>query len=248
MFLTRTDIRYRDECTSDNPILGRDPRADILDVEKIQRARRSAVVLLVEDDLSLQALAAHALRSAGYQVLPASDIPQALQAGERHTGDIDLILTDISLPSGNGMTLAAELVSKRPNTPVLYMSGLTGEAIQAVQHEGAPEGSFLAKPFSPKALVAQVQEILGPTPPEAPTDFQAAAGALNTPAPPASSEAVYRLERTVRCPQCGETISSLKAVRLLRTEVNFTSTLPRRGRILTCPSCQTIVPAELTNF
>ena len=31
-------------------------------------------------------------------------------------------------------------------------------------------------------------------------------------------------------------------------EVNFTSMLPRRGGIVVCPFCQTIVPAELTNF
>jgi hypothetical protein len=68
------------------------------------------------------------------------------------------------------------------------------------------------------------------------------------PVPAPNSDAVYRLETPVRCPQCGDTISSLKAVRLLRTQVNFTSTLPRRGRILICPSCLSIVPAELTNF
>jgi CheY-like chemotaxis protein len=218
-------------------------------VEKIHRGRLSATVLVVEDDLSLQALVSHSLRSAGYQVVPASDIPQALQAAEQHTGAIDLILTDISLPSGNGMALAAQLVSTRPNTPVLYMSGLAGDAIQAVQHEGAPEGSFIAKPFSPKALVAQVQQMLAPLPSEATTtDFQTAGAASEAPGRPASAEAVYRLESPVRCPQCGETISTLRAIRLLRAEVNFTSTLPRRGRILICPSCQTIVPAELTNF
>jgi hypothetical protein len=61
-------------------------------------------------------------------------------------------------------------------------------------------------------------------------------------------DAIYRLESPARCPQCGERLSELKAIRLLRVEVNFTSMLPRRGRIVVCPYCQTIVPAELTNF
>ncbi len=61
-------------------------------------------------------------------------------------------------------------------------------------------------------------------------------------------DAVYRLESPARCPQCGEVLSELRAVRLLRVEVNFTSMLPRRGRILVCPYCQTVVPAELTNL
>ena len=67
-------------------------------------------------------------------------------------------------------------------------------------------------------------------------------------AQPEKIEAVYRLETPVKCPHCGETVSTLKAVRLLRDAVNFTSTLPRRGRVVACPKCQSILPAELTNL
>jgi len=66
--------------------------------------------------------------------------------------------------------------------------------------------------------------------------------------PISRGDATYRLESPARCPQCGEVLSELRAVRLLRVEVNFTSMLPRRGRIVVCPYCQTIVPAELTNL
>jgi hypothetical protein len=61
-------------------------------------------------------------------------------------------------------------------------------------------------------------------------------------------EAEYTLETPVRCPACGERVATLKAIRLVRTNVNFTSTLPRRGRVLACPHCLAVVPAELTNF
>ena len=61
-------------------------------------------------------------------------------------------------------------------------------------------------------------------------------------------EAEYSLEHPVRCHACGETVITLKAIRLLRTEVNFTSTLPRRGRVIVCPLCHVLVPAELTNL
>jgi hypothetical protein len=61
-------------------------------------------------------------------------------------------------------------------------------------------------------------------------------------------EATYTLEAPVKCPSCHTHVSALKAVRLLRSHVNFTSTLPRRGRVLICPECHAIVPAELTNF
>jgi predicted nucleic acid-binding Zn-ribbon protein len=65
---------------------------------------------------------------------------------------------------------------------------------------------------------------------------------------PERYDAVYRLESPVKCPHCGETVTTLKAVRLQRDQVNFTSTLPRRGRVVACPKCQSILPAELTNL
>jgi hypothetical protein len=66
--------------------------------------------------------------------------------------------------------------------------------------------------------------------------------------PPDRYDATYRLETPVKCPYCQETLTTLKAVRLLRDQVNFTSTLPRRGRVLACPNCRAILPAELTNL
>ena len=149
------------------------------------------------------------------------------------------------------MTLARALQRTRPNTPVLYMSGFGAEAIQAIQYEGGPNGGFLEKPFLPRVLIERVRQLLpaGNHDPDGHNKpLKAPLPPQEVPVPAPNSDAVYRLETPVRCPQCGDTISSLKAVRLLRTQVNFTSTLPRRGRILICPSCLSIVPAELTNF
>jgi hypothetical protein len=81
-------------------------------------------------------------------------------------------------------------------------------------------------------------------------DDQAASAPLSAAVQQARKEieAEYALEHPVRCQACGETVDHLKAVRLLRTRVNFTSTLPRRGRVIVCPLCHAMVPAELTNF
>ena len=58
-------------------------------------------------------------------------------------------------------------------------------------------------------------------------------------------DAEYALETAVTCPACEEGITRVQVVRLLRTRVNFTSTLPRRGRIIICPSCRSVLSAEL---
>jgi DNA-binding response OmpR family regulator len=211
-------------------------------------------ILLVDDDPGIQRLAAQVLRTEGYNVLVASDTPEAIKVSDEYPLSIDLLLTDIMLPSGNGISLASALLARRPDVHVLYMSGFTADAIQAVQHEAGPNGGFLEKPFLPRTLVDRVRTIVPPSEQEVPVpvpverDSIAAPIAAPLDAPTANSDAVYRLESNARCPQCGETISTLRAVRLLRTQVNFTSTLPRRGRIITCPFCFSIVPAELTNF
>ena len=62
------------------------------------------------------------------------------------------------------------------------------------------------------------------------------------------STATYTLEVPVRCPYCDERIHGLRIVGLTRSQVAFTSTLPRKGRVATCPECDRILPAELSGL
>ena len=68
------------------------------------------------------------------------------------------------------------------------------------------------------------------------------------PETPTEDEASYELESLVKCPHCQATLSTVNAVRLLRRKVNFTSTLPRRGFLVVCPSCRGIVPATIVTW
>ena len=214
-----------------------------------QAGTTAPTVLIIDDDVSVQKFAARALTGAGYRVLLAADLQDALHIAAADPSKVDLAVIDIMLPSGSGIDLATALLEQHRDTLVLYMSGFPADAIRAVQHDGGPDGGFLEKPFSAHALVQRVQEVL-PIP--APDSVARSPQVVTPPAPlpptATNADAIYRLETPVRCPQCGETVTTLKAVRLLRTQVNFTSTLPRRGRVLTCPSCLCVVSAELTNF
>jgi hypothetical protein len=60
--------------------------------------------------------------------------------------------------------------------------------------------------------------------------------------------AVYTLEAAVKCPHCREPLRTLRAVRMLRTQAQFTSTMPRAGRVLVCPQCDKIISAELSGI
>ena len=117
-------------------------------------------ILVIDDDMGVQMFVTQVLRNEGYQVLAAADMEEALHVSDVCPTDIHLILTDIMLPTSNGMALAQALVAKRPGTPVLYMSGAGSDAIHAIQFEGAPIGEFLEKPFPPDMLVKRVRAVL----------------------------------------------------------------------------------------
>jgi hypothetical protein len=59
------------------------------------------------------------------------------------------------------------------------------------------------------------------------------------------TEAEYALEFAVKCSGCQDWIERVGVVRMLRAKINFTSALPRRGRVMVCTKCSTIISAEL---
>jgi len=62
------------------------------------------------------------------------------------------------------------------------------------------------------------------------------------------STASYTLDQPVRCPHCRERINSVRIVGLTRSQVAFTSSLPRKGRVIVCPECERILTAELAGL
>jgi len=61
-------------------------------------------------------------------------------------------------------------------------------------------------------------------------------------------EAEYALEAPVKCPLCKATVKTLNVLRMLRSRVNFTSNLPRRGWVAACPSCHGIVTVGVASL
>ena len=62
------------------------------------------------------------------------------------------------------------------------------------------------------------------------------------------STSSYTLDAPVGCPHCHERITSVRIVGLTRSQVSFTSTLPRKGRVIVCPECEHILTAELSGL
>jgi PAS domain S-box-containing protein len=116
-----------------------------------------AVVLVVEDDARVRAMATRALGEAGYTVLEAEDGSGALDLVRRRQDGLDLVLTDIGLPGMDGYALARRLHEARPGLPVMFMTGY-GERRE--ENVPAEPGIVIHKPFAPDALVRTVGETL----------------------------------------------------------------------------------------
>lgn len=68
------------------------------------------------------------------------------------------------------------------------------------------------------------------------------------PAQPSQGAAVYTFEEAAHCPYCRHAIRTVRVLRLSRTQVAFTSTLPRGGRAIVCPDCNGLLSVELTGI
>jgi PAS domain S-box-containing protein len=119
-------------------------------------ASGTETILLVEDEPMVMSVTCQSLRLSGYTVLEARGLEAALEVASKHDGTIDLLLTDVVMPHGTGPDLAASLRAKRPNIAVLFMSGYGADRIDV----DIDAISFLAKPFTPDRLDAQVRKVL----------------------------------------------------------------------------------------
>ena len=114
---------------------------------------------MVEDQAEVRRYTATALKAYGYQVIQAENADEALLLGERESGRIDLILTDVVMPSLSGRELADRLKERWPGIKVLFMSGYTDDTMV---HHGVlqKDVEFIQKPFSPAQLAIKVREML----------------------------------------------------------------------------------------
>jgi two-component system, cell cycle sensor histidine kinase and response regulator CckA len=116
-------------------------------------------VLLVEDDEMVRTLVRETLEGHGYKVLDAGGPLEARRMAEHFPGPIHLIITDVVMPKVNGRELAQQIMRRRGDMRVLYMSGYTDNA---VLNSGILAGdvAFLQKPFTPGALIEKVRDVL----------------------------------------------------------------------------------------
>jgi CheY-like chemotaxis protein len=116
-------------------------------------------VLLVEDEPQVRAVAARALRSAGYRVLEATNGRDGVQVARRERDTIDLIVSDVVMPEMGGKEMVELARQFLPSVAVLFVSGYTAGNFP-MPSDDPSANMFLQKPFTPQELLAMVRQVL----------------------------------------------------------------------------------------
>ena len=117
---------------------------------------RAPLILLIDDDVSLQRAVEPLLRSRSYEVLIARTAREAMESFLRHKPD--LLILDLGLPDADGLEVC-RWVRGRSEVPVLVLSarGNERDKVKALD-DGADD--FVTKPFGPEELLARVRTAL----------------------------------------------------------------------------------------
>lgn len=147
------DIKYKKETTPQ-----KDSQNHLIFTWDVQRQAFKKSILLVEDDLSIQALIENYLTER-YQVFLANDGEQALIKLNHHA--IDLVISDIHMPIMNGLDLRSK-ISENPDFNLIPFIFLTASDNQLTQSEATKMGidDYLVKPISKDNLLNHTTRIL----------------------------------------------------------------------------------------
>lgn len=125
--------------------------------------RQQPLILLADDESYVTTVVGHQLQRRGYEVIVAGDGQEAIAlCEERHP---KLIISDFQMPVVSGLEMAMHL-RKQPGTcdiPVIMLTA-RGHRLEHSELTQTNIRCLLAKPFSIKELLAQVEELVAPGP------------------------------------------------------------------------------------
>jgi two-component system alkaline phosphatase synthesis response regulator PhoP len=116
-------------------------------------------ILIVEDEKDIVKMLDYNLKKEGYRVITASDGEDALDLAKLRQPD--LILLDLMLPGLDGLEVCKELKNERKTRPIPVIM-LTAKAQESDKVIGLELGAddYVAKPFSPRELIARIKAVL----------------------------------------------------------------------------------------
>ncbi|HSK26922.1 MAG TPA: response regulator transcription factor [Jiangellales bacterium] len=129
-------------------------------------------ILVVEDDRLIASFLERGLRSSGFSTALAGDGESAQRLAT--TESFDLVVLDMGLPDGDGLTLLRRLRTQGLTAPILVLTGLAERDVVTCLENGADD--YMRKPFHFEELLARIRTRLRTTGTQEP--FQLTAGRL----------------------------------------------------------------------
>ena len=142
----------REKSDGGRPWFQPDPACPIFDemraiVAKLSvRTEGAETILIVEDQTATARITRILLESWGYKVIETHCAQEAIDIFERDGAGIHLVLTDVIMPGMTGPQLERDLVSRKPELRVVFMSGYPADQLTD------SDATFLPKPFNPASL------------------------------------------------------------------------------------------------
>ena len=116
-------------------------------------------ILVVEDEELLSVLIDTVLSDQGYTVLKASNGAEAIKMYRTFEGDIDLVLTDLSLPELDGWQVCRQIRSLNPRVKLMVTTGAMDARIESELKKQGIHG-FIQKPCSAEDMVEKIRTVL----------------------------------------------------------------------------------------
>ena len=121
-------------------------------------------LLIVDDEPLMTELFETFMTKRGFHVLTASSGAEALRIVEKEKSRICLVLTDMTMPAMDGLTLAGELGRRMPSLPVMLATGHDADMETA---SGLPNVvAVVRKPYQNRVLAEQIRALLHPDRPD----------------------------------------------------------------------------------
>ena len=113
-------------------------------------------ILLVEDDCALRSALEELLSREGYDVVKTSSVRSAKA---EMNSDIDLIMLDVGLPDGDGVSLCRQWRSEGTQIPILFLTA-KDEELDVVRGLDAGGNDYVTKPFRMQELLSRIRALL----------------------------------------------------------------------------------------
>ena len=113
-------------------------------------------ILLVEDDTALRGALEELLCREGYEVIKASNVSSARSATH---SEVDLIMLDVGLPDGDGVSLCRQWRDEGVQTPILFLTA-KDEELDVVRGLDAGGNDYVTKPFRMQELLSRIRALL----------------------------------------------------------------------------------------